>query len=395
MHEVVVTAARRTPIGKFMGSLAEVAATTLGAAAVRAAVADSGLGPDQIDELVFGHARQAGTGPNPARQVVRGAGLPDATPAFTVNKACGSGLKAVLLAAQTIRLGEARVVVAGGMESMSRVPYLLERARGGYRLGHGELVDAMYRDGFTDPLSGLVMGETAEKLARSHEISRREQDEFALESHRRATAAWNAGHFAAEIVAVDADDGRGGVRRFDRDENPREDATLERLARLQPVFAAGGSVTPGNASAITDGAAALVLMDEESARRHGQTILARLVASTQVGVDPSLMGIAPVPALQKLWKRTGLAVDAIDLFELNEAFAAQVLACQREMPLPPARLNVNGGAIALGHPIGSSGARILVTLVHEMRRRQARRGVATLCISGGQGLALLVERAEA
>ncbi len=394
MHEVVITAARRTPIGKFMGSLAEVPATALGAAAVRAAVADTGLGPDQFDELVFGHARQAGTGPNPARQVSRAAGLPDATPAFTVNKACGSGLKAVLLAAQTIRLGEARIVVAGGMENMSRVPYLLERARSGYRLGHGELVDAMYRDGFTDPLSGLVMGETAENLARRHEISRREQDEFALESHRRATAAWSAGRFAAEIAPLDVPDGRGEMRRFDRDENPREDASLERLARLQPVFVAAGSVTPGNSSAITDGAAALVLMDEDTARRNGQTILARLGAATQVGVDPSIMGIAPVPALQSLWKRTGLAPDAIDLFELNEAFAAQVLACQREMPLPHQRLNVNGGAIALGHPIGSSGARILVTLVHEMRRRQARRGVVTLCISGGQGMALLVESAE-
>ncbi len=394
MHEVVVTAARRTPFGKFLGALAGVPATALGATAVRAVLAESGLPPEQVDEVIFGQARQAGAGPNPARQVGRGAGLPDQVPAFTVNKACGSGLKAVLLAAQAIRSGEARIVVAGGMESLSRVPYLLEGARSGYRLGHGQLVDAMYRDGFTDPLCGLVMGETAENLARQHDISRAAQDAYALESHRRATAAWSEGRFAAEIVTLDLPDGRGGSARLERDEHPRADTSLEKLSALQPVFAAGGTVSPGNASGITDGAAALLLMDAATARRTGQKILGRLGAATQVGVDPAIMGIAPVPALRRLFERTGLGVDGVDLFELNEAFAAQVLACLHELPLPPERLNVNGGAIALGHPIGASGARILVTLLHEMGRRGARRGVATLCISGGQGLALLVESAS-
>ena len=394
MFEAVIAAARRTPIGKFLGGFAEVPVPALGAAAVRAALQDAHLSPDAVDAVVFGHARQAGAGPNPARQVGRASGLPDTVPAYTVNQACGSGLKAVILGAQAIRLGEARVVVAGGMESMSRVPYLLDRVRTGYRMGHAELVDAMYRDGFTDPLSGLVMGETAEKLARRDGITRAAQDAFALESHRRAVDAWSSGRFAAELVAVDAVDGRGRTLRIERDEHPREDTSIERLAQLQPVFAADGTVTAGNSSGITDGAAALVLMEAETARRGGHPLLARIGPATAVGVDPSVMGIAPVPALRRLFEHTGLGPGDIDLFELNEAFAAQVLACLGELPLPRAQLNVNGGAIALGHPIGASGARILVTLVHEMQRRQARRGVATLCISGGQGLALLVERPE-
>jgi acetyl-CoA C-acetyltransferase len=392
MHDVVITAARRTPIGKFLGAFAEVPATQLGAEAVRAVLHDAALHPGDVDELIFGHARQAGCGPNPARQVAHVAGLPETLPAFTVNKACGSGLKALLLGAQAIRQGELRVVVAGGMESMTRVPYMLERVRSGYRLGHGELVDGMYRDGFSDPLSGMVMGETAERLARRDSITRDEQDAYALESQRRAGAAWDDGRFASQIVAVTARDARGRETTVERDEHLRPETTLETLRRLPPVFADDGTVTAGNSSGITDGAAALVLMDSETARRGGHPILAQMGAATQVGVDASIMGIAPVPALRALFERTGLGAEDVDLFELNEAFAAQVLACQRQLSLDPDKLNVNGGAIALGHPIGASGARIVVTLVHEMRRCGARRGVATLCISGGQGLALLVER---
>lgn len=392
MHQVVVIAARRTPIGRFLGAFAEVPAPLLGAAAARAALLDSGVSPDAVDELIFGHARLAGTGPNPARQVARGAGLPDAVPSYTINKACGSGLKALVLGAQSIRIGEAETVVVGGMENMTRVPYMLDGARSGYRLGHGKLVDGMYQDGFLDPLSGLVMGETAEKLAERDGIDRAAQDAYALESQRRAGAAWEAGRFDAEIAPVACKDARGKETIVGRDEHVRPDTTPEKLAKLPPVFRPEGGVTAGNSSGITDGAAALVLMQEERARREGREILARVGAHTAVGVDPSIMGIAPVPALEMLFERTGLGPGDIDLFELNEAFAAQVLACLRALPLDRDRLNVNGGAIALGHPIGASGARIVVTLLHEMRRRRARRGVATLCISGGQGLALLVER---
>jgi len=392
VRQVVVTAARRTPIGKFMGAFLDAPAPVLGATAVRAALASARVDPAQVDEVVFGHARLAGTGPNPARQVVRGAGLPDAVPAFTVNKACGSGLKAIVLAAQSIRLGEARVVVAGGMENMSRVPYLLDRARSGYRLGNGVLLDAMYQDGFLDPLSGAVMGETAETLAARDHISRGEQDAFAVASQERAARAWEAGRFAAEIVAVTVRDSAGREATVERDEHPRAGTTVEKLSKLPPVFRADGSVTAGNSSGITDGAAALVLMEEEYARAHGHPILARLGAHAQVGVDPAIMGIGPVPALRRVFEATGLGLGDFDLFEINEAFAAQVLSCLRALPIDPDRLNVNGGAIALGHPIGASGARIVTTLVHELQRREARRGIASLCISGGQGMALVVER---
>jgi len=394
MHDVVITAARRTPIGKFLGAFADTPATELGATAVRAVLGDADVEGVRVDELIFGHARQAGCGPNPARQVSHRAGLPDTVPAYTVNKACGSSLKALLLGAQAIRQGDASCIVVGGMENMSRVPYLLDRARDGYRMGHGQLIDAMYRDGFSDPLSGLVMGETAEKLARRDAITRDEQDRYALESQRRAGAAWDAGRFGDEVVAVETRDARDQRTIIERDEHPRPETTLDKLGRLAPVFAADGTVTAGNSSGITDGAAALVLMDAAGARRGGHRVLARVGAATQVGVDPSIMGIAPVPALRALFERTGLGPADIDLFELNEAFAAQVLACQRQLALDPARLNVNGGAIALGHPIGATGARVVVTLLHEMQRRAAKRGVATLCISGGQGIALLVERDE-
>ncbi len=392
MNTAVITAARRTPIGRFLGAFAETHVSQLGAAAVRAALADAKLSPDAVDELVFGQARGAGCGPNPARQVARAAGLPDRIPSFTVNKACGSGLKALVLGAQAIRLGEARAVVVGGMENMSRVPYLLDRARSGYRLGHGTLIDAMYQDGFQDPLSGLLMGETAEKLVERDGLTRAEQDAYAVETQHRAGRAWDAGRFNAEIVAVTVRDAAGREQTVGRDEHPRPDTTVEKLAKLAPVFRPDGTVTAGNSSGITDGAAALVLMEEGAARAGGHPILGRVGASTQVGVDPTIMGIGPVPALRQLFERTGLGPGDIDLFEINEAFAAQVLACLRELPIDRERLNVNGGAIALGHPIGASGARIVVTLLHEMQQRGARRGVASLCISGGQGMALLVER---
>jgi len=309
-----------------------------------------------------------------------------------VNKACGSGLKAVVLASQAIRLGEARIVVAGGMENMSRVPYFLDRARTGYRLGNGVLLDAMVQDGFLDPLSGSLMGETAETLAVRDGISRREQDEYALASQERAVRAWEAGAFADEIVPVTVRDGEGRETTVERDEHPRAGTTLEKLGKLPPVFRSEGSVTAGNSSGITDGAAAIVLMEEDYARAHGHPILARIGAHAQVGVDPAIMGIGPVPAFRRVFEATGLGPGDLDLIEINEAFAAQVLACLRQLPFDPERLNVHGGAIALGHPIGASGARILTTLVHAMRRRQVRRGAAALCISGGQGMALLVER---
>lgn len=392
MTDVVITAARRTPIGRFLGAFSDTTAVQLGTQACLAALKDAGVEPSQVDEIIFGQARLAGTGPNPARQVGHATGLPDTVPAYTVNKACGSGLKTVLLAAQAIRSGEAEVILSGGMESMSRVPYFLERARTGYRLGHGQLVDGMYRDGFACPVSNMLMGETAEKLARLHSIPREEQDAYALESQQRAAAAWAGGRFGAEVTPVSTRDRRGRPLQVDRDEHPRPDTTAASLAALPPVFAADGTVTAGNSSGITDGAAALVLMDAKRAAAGGHPVLARLGAATTVGVDASVMGIAPVPALRKLFERSGLGPNDIDLFELNEAFAAQVLACLRELPLPVDRLNVNGGAIALGHPIGATGARILVTLVHEMRRCNVARGVATLCISGGLGMALLVER---
>ena len=392
MTEVVIAAARRTPIGRFLGAFSDITAPQLGAAACRAALADAGVHVEHVDELIFGHARLAGTGPNPARQVAHAAGLPAAVPAFTVNKACGSGLKALMLGAQAIRSGEARVALVGGMENMSRVPYLLDRARTGYRMGHGQLIDAMFQDGFACPLSNMLMGETAEKLAQMHAISRAEQDAFALESQQRAGRAWNSGRFATEIVPVSGRDAGGRPVEVGRDEHPRPETTLEGLAALRPVFSSAGTVTAGNASGITDGAAALVLMDAAFAAAGGHPVLARIRAWSSVGVDASIMGIAPVPALRKLFERTGLEPQDIDLFELNEAFAAQVLACFKELPLPRERVNVNGGAIALGHPIGATGARIVVTLVHEMQKRAVERGIATLCISGGLGLALLLER---
>jgi acetyl-CoA C-acetyltransferase len=391
MKEVFLAASVRTPIGKFGGTLKDWTAAELAVPVVRESLHRAGLAPDAIDEVIIGCARQAGGGPNVARQIGYRAGLPETVPAYTVNKACGSGLKAVLLAAQEIMLGRANAIIAGGTESMSRVPYLAEGTRWGLRMGNAALVDGMYRDGFLDPLSGQVMGETAETLARQYDISRREQDEFALRSQLRAESATIAGRFQTEIVPLDIVDRRGGSVAFATDEHIRTGATIEATAKLPPVFAKDGTVTAGNSSGITDGAAALLVLSAEAVESHNLTPQARLVDYEIAGVDPRVMGIGPVPAIRKLLARRKLAIADIGLIELNEAFAAQVLACDRELQFDPDRLNVNGGAIALGHPIGCTGARILTTLMHEMQRRKVQYGLATLCISGGMGIALLIE----
>ena len=391
MRPVYVLSAARTPIGKFGGSLASLTPAELGEVAARAALERSGLPPAAVDETIFGHARQAGGGPNTARQVAHRAGVPDAVPAFTVNKACASSLKALTLGALSIAAGENEVVLAGGTECMSATPYLLPRARFGLRMGDSEVVDAMYRDGFLCPLCGQLMGETAENLVREYGILRAEQDAYALESQRRAARAIEEDRFADEIAAVTVA-GKKGTAEISRDEHPRFDSTLEALARLPPVFDPEGTVHAGNSSGITDGAAALILATEEQVRKAPVEPLARVAAWTSAGVDPARMGIGPVPAIRALLQKTGLRLSDIDLIELNEAFAAQVIACARDLSLDLARVNVNGGAIALGHPIGATGARIVTTLLHEMRRRQAKRGIATLCVSGGMGMAVLFER---
>ncbi len=389
MRSVVVTHALRTPIGKFLGAFSRLSAADLGVAAAKAILDRSGVKPDAVDEVIFGCARQAGVGPNVARQVSLRAGVPESVPAFTVNMACASGLKSIALAAEAVASGRCEVTVAGGTENMTRVPFLLDREREGYRLGHAELIDGMYRDGFLCPLAQQVMGDTAENLVERYGIPREDQDRFALASQRKASEAWSQGRFRDEVVPVDVPGAKGATVRVDRDEHRRDDTTLEGLAKLKPVFRTDGkgSVTPGNSSGITDGAAALLLMSEERARKLGLEPLATVGPAAQAGVDPRFMGIGPVPAVRKLLAATGRALDAFDLVEINEAFAAQVIACDRDLRFAADRLNVNGGAIALGHPIGCSGARIVVTLLHEMRRRRARAGLATLCVSGGQGLA--------
>jgi len=391
MRPVFVLSAARTPIGKFGGSFASSSAADLGEAAARAALERSGLPPAAVDETIFGHARQAGGGPNTARQVAHRSGVPDSIPAFTVNKACASSLKAITLGALTIAAGESDVVLAGGTECMSATPYLLTRARFGMRMGNGEVVDGMYRDGFLCPLCGQLMGETAENLVREYGILRAEQDAYAAESQRRAGEAIRDGRFDAEIAPVTLE-GRKGPTVVVKDEHPRPDTTPESLASLPPVFAKDGTVHAGNSSGVTDGAAAVVLATEDEVRKSGVEPLARVAAWTSAGVEPERMGVGPVPAIKALLAKSKLALADVDLIELNEAFAAQVIACARELSLDPSRVNVNGGAIALGHPIGATGARITTTLLHEMRRRNARRGIATLCVSGGMGMAVLFER---
>ncbi len=388
----MIASASRTPIGKFGGSLAHLTAADLGVIAVKAALKSASVAPEWVDETIIGHARQAGNGPNVARQVSYRSGIPESIAAYTVNKACGSGLKALLLATQEILLGNARIMVAGGTESMSRVPYLVDNGRWGLRMGNQPLTDGMYRDGFFCPLSQMVMGETAENLAVMHNISRDEQDDFAVRSQSRAAKAIQDGRFREEIVPVQLQGKKGEVRDFTLDEHVRADVSLADMKKLPPVFSKTGTVTAGNSSGITDGAAAVVLMSESEASRRNVKPLAKVVDYASAGVDPKIMGIAPVPAIRKLLAKTKLKIDDFGLIELNEAFAAQVIACMRELPMDPARLNVNGGAIALGHPIGCSGARIVTTLVHEMQKRATRYGLATLCISGGMGIALALER---
>jgi acetyl-CoA C-acetyltransferase len=391
---IVLASPVRTPIGKFGGALASLSAADLGTEAARACLSRAGLDASCIDQVIFGHARQAGGGPNSARQLAYRAGVPVDRPAFTINQACGSGLQAVLSAARTIRAGEARVILVGGTESMSNTPYLLPRARWGYRLGSAELVDGMYRDGFNDPLSGLVMGETAEELALVAGIDRDAADAWALTSQHRCERARAAGRFTREIAAISVPGKKGAATLMSLDEHPRDGVTLEELARLAPVFREGGTVTAGNASGITDGAAALLVASESAARELGLVAMARLVDWQVVGVEPRIMGIGPVPAVRQLLARQGLRTGDIDQVELNEAFASQVLACLRDLDFDPERVNADGGAIALGHPIGATGARILVTLLHGLAARGERRGIATLCVSGGMGLAALVERLD-
>ena len=390
-ENIYLVAALRTPIGKFGGGLSALTATQLGTVSARATVERSGIDPMAVDEVIFGNARQAGVGPNPARQVAIRSGLRHEVPAYTVNQACGSGLRAIINAADSIRLGEAAVILAGGTESMSNTPYLMTRARWGMRMGDGEVVDGMLRDGFMCPLAEEMMGSTAETLAERYGISRREQDEYALSSQLKARKAYDEGRFGAEIVPVSVA-GRKGEIVIERDEHPRFDATLDSLAKLPPVFRDQGSVHAGNSSGVTDGASSMLVVSEAALRLHQLRPMGRIVGYAQAGVDPKIMGIGPVPATKKLLDETGVSLDDIDLIELNEAFAAQVLACDREMHLDHARLNVHGGAIALGHPIGCTGARITTTLLHALESHQKKLGLATLCISGGMGMSMLVER---
>jgi acetyl-CoA C-acetyltransferase len=391
---VVIVGARRTPMGRFLGAFSDVPAVDLGIAAARAALDAAGLDPGEVEETVAGHGRQAGNGPNPGRQVSVRAGVPETVPAYTVNKACGSSSKALTLAAGSIILGELDVALVVGMENMTRTPYLLRGMRTGYWMGPAQIEDGMSSDGFLDPLSGVGMGETAENLAERYNVTREEQDAFALQSQRRAAEAWEAGRFAEEVVPVDTFDARRRTVTVERDEHPRPDTTLEGLAKLKPVFRTPGTVTAGNSSGICDGAAALVVMAEDAARARGLRPLARIVGWASAGVDPHIMGWGVVPATQKLLARLGWTLPEIDVVEVNEAFAAQVLACDRELKFDWDRTNVNGGAIALGHPIGMTGARIIGAVVHQLQRQQARRGLATLCISGGQGMAVALERVD-
>ncbi|MGH2683539.1 MAG: thiolase family protein [Actinomycetota bacterium] len=390
MERAFILEGARTPIGKFLGAFAEVPAVELGIIATTEALRRSDMEPADIDGLVYGHARQAGNGPNAARQVAYRSGLGEEKPAFTVNMACGSGVKAIETAAAQIALGDSEVVVAGGMENMTRTPAILDRMRLGYRMGDAPLHDGMYRDGFLDPLCGLMMGETAENLARKYSIPREEQDEFALASQRKTQASRQRRD--REIVSVDVAGPNGQTATMTDDEHPRPDTTLEVLAKLKPVFSEDGTVTAGNSSGITDGAASLVLMSESRTKTEGREPLARVVAAASAGVDPAYMGIGVVPAVRKVLEKTGLSLSDFEVVEINEAFAAQVLAVDRELKLDHDRLNPNGGAIALGHPIGMSGARIVLTTAYEMREKGYSLGLAALCISGGMGMAMVLER---
>jgi acetyl-CoA C-acetyltransferase len=393
MKQVMIVGATRTPVGSFRGSLASLSAVELGAVAVRHLLESSGLYKEKIDDVIFGQVLTAGCGQNPARQTAIAAGLPVSTPATTVNLVCGAGLKAVQLAAQAIRSGDAGVIIAGGQESMSNAPYLLDGARSGLRFGHTGLQDSMITDGLWDAFNDYHMGITAENVARQYGISREQQDDFAARSQQKAAAAIASGRFDAEIAPVTVKEGKKPPRVIRCDEQPRPETTAEQLAQLRPAFLREeGTVTAGNASTLNDGAAAVLLMSEENARQSGLPILGRIVSYAVTGVDPSVMGIGPVSACQTALARAGWTLDEVDLIEANEAFAAQALAVGKQLGWDARKVNVNGGAIALGHPIGASGCRILVTLLYEMQRRDVKKGLVTLCIGGGQGIALTVER---
>lgn len=392
MENVYLVGSVRTPIGRFGGTLASWTAADLGAAVAKESLKRVRITPEKIQQSIWGCARQAGGGPNVARQITYRTGVPETIPAFTVNQACGSGLKAIILAAQEIMIGRADTVLVGGTESMSRVPYFAEGTRWGARLGNTELVDGMYRDGFYDPLSRLVMGETAENLARDYRISRDEQDQYALRSQQRAQAAIESDRFKSEILPLEIKGRKDENKLFAQDEHWRPNTTIADLCKLPPVFSKEGSVTAGNSSGITDGAAAVVAMSKKALEESGAEPQARIVDYEIVGVPPEIMGIGPVPAVRALLDRQNLRLNDLDVVELNEAFAAQVIACDRDLGFDSERLNPNGGAIALGHPIGCTGVRITTTLLHEMQRRKVKRGLATLCVSGGMGIALLLER---
>jgi len=389
---VGIVSAVRTPIGRFLGAFQNVTAVELGIRATREALRLAGIDGKEVDEFIYGNARQAGSGPNPARQVSFFSGMGEKVPAYTLNMACASSVKAVTLGAEAIMLGNADIVVAGGTENMTRVPFMFEDFRWGYRMGHAKVLDGMYRDGLFCPVAEMIMGETAETLAEMHKITREEQDRYAMQSQHRAEAAADRGVFKEEIVAVEVKGRKGKTTLVEADEHPRRGVTMEQLAKLPPVFKKDGTITAGNSSGITDAAGTVVLMSEEAMKSRGLEPLVYVGASTEVGVDPKIMGISPVPACRKLFEKTGLTMDDFDVVELNEAFAAQVLAVAKEIPIDWEKTNVNGGSIALGHPIGMTGIRQILTLAHEMKRRNASKGLVTLCVSGGLGMALVLER---
>ncbi|WP_415756242.1 acetyl-CoA C-acetyltransferase [Pseudomonas sp. LT1P18] len=392
MNEVVIVAATRTAIGSFQGALSAIPATELGAAVIRRLLEETGLDGSQIDEVILGQVLTAGSGQNPARQTAIKAGLPHTTPALTLNKVCGSGLKAVQLAVQAIRCGDAELIIAGGQENMSLAPYVLPKARTGLRLGHAQLQDSVIQDGLWDAFNDYHMGITAENLAQKYELSREDQDAFAAASQQKAAAAIEAGYFKREITPILIPQRKGEPLVFDTDEQPRPDSTLQALGNLKPAFQKNGSVTAGNSSTLNDGAAVLLLASAAKALTLGLPVLARIKAYASSGVDPAIMGIGPVPATRLALTKAGWSLDDLDLIEANEAFAAQSLAVGKELGWDTSKVNVNGGAIALGHPIGASGARILVSLLHELIRRDGKKGLATLCIGGGQGVSLVIER---
>jgi acetyl-CoA C-acetyltransferase len=392
--DVVIISGCRTAVGKFQGSLADLSATQLGAVVVREAVKRAGVNPDQVDECIMGNVLPAGLGQNPARQAAIFGGLSPATGAMTINKVCGSGLKAVALAAQAVQTGNSSIVVAGGMESMTNAPYLLPQARKGYRLGNGKVIDSMVHDGLWDIYNDYHMGITGENVAEKYGITREEQDEFAVNSHRKAIAAWKECRFKSQIVPVELPAKKKGETPvlFEKDESPREDTTIETLRSLKPAFKKDGTVTAGNAPGVNDGAAAVVVTSALRAKELGTPALVRIVAQATSGVEPKWVMMAPVDAVKKIWEKTGWKSDDVDLYELNEAFSVQALGVMRELKLDPNKVNVNGGAVAIGHPIGASGARVLVTLIYEMARRNSKRGIAALCLGGGNAVAMAVER---